>query len=108
MQKILLIIVSSLACKWPYGFVRRTQDFTPGDHGPSSYPSPSKWEAVKIFKWREGKAHLVARGRVKFMPPKPGGRKRPEKHVPHFRRATLAPWQYFYINKLILASASVD
>jgi hypothetical protein len=64
-------------------------------------------EAVKEFKWREGKASLVARGRVKFTPPKPGGRRMPEKHFPNFRRATPATWQYYYKNRLALTSASV-
>ena len=49
-----------------------------------------KSEAVKKFKWREGKASLVARGRGKFRPPKPGGAWMPAKHLPDFRRATLA------------------
>jgi hypothetical protein len=33
-----------------------------------------KREAVKKIKLREGKAPLVARGRGKLTPPKPGGR----------------------------------
>jgi hypothetical protein len=42
----------------------------------NSFPLFPLWKrgAVKEFKWREGKAFLVARGRGKFTPPKPGGR----------------------------------
>jgi hypothetical protein len=36
---------------------------------------------------RDKKASLVARGRAKFRPPKPGGKMIPEKHFPDFRRA---------------------
>ena len=35
-------------------------------------PPPLTGEAVKKFKWKEGKASIVARGRGKFTPPKPG------------------------------------
>jgi hypothetical protein len=35
---------------------------------------PAHLEAVKKFKLRKGIASLVARGRGKFTPPKPGGR----------------------------------
>jgi hypothetical protein len=37
---------------------------------------------------------FVARGRVKFRPPKPGGRRIAEKHFPDFRKATPATWEY--------------
>jgi hypothetical protein len=61
---------------------------------------------VKKFKLSDGKAILVARGRGKFTPPKPGGRWMPPKRFPDFRRATPATRQYIYENKLILSSAS--
>jgi hypothetical protein len=35
---------------------------------------PVEMEAVKEFELREGTASLVARGRGKLTPPKPGGR----------------------------------
>jgi hypothetical protein len=44
---------------------------------PLSFPYPSpldRREAVKKIKMRKGKASLVARGRGKLTPPKPGGR----------------------------------
>jgi hypothetical protein len=62
---------------------------------------------VKKFKLREAKASLVVRGRGKFTPSKPGGRRMTVKHFPDFRRATPATWHYFYKYKLILSSASV-
>jgi hypothetical protein len=50
---------------------------------------------MKKFK-RKGIASLVIRGRDKFTPPKPGGRYMAAKHLPDFRRATPATWEYFY------------
>jgi hypothetical protein len=41
---------------------------------PSTFSPFGKREAVKKFKSREGKASIVARGRGKLTPPKPGGR----------------------------------
>jgi len=70
-------------------------------------PTLSRKEAVKKFKLRKGVASLVARGRGKFTPPKPGGRKRATKHFPDFRRATPATWEYFYEYKPILSAPSV-
>jgi hypothetical protein len=63
-------------------------------------------EGVKKFEWREGKASLLARGRDKLTPPKPGGRRMPAKHFSDFRRATPATWKYIYKSKLILSSAA--
>jgi hypothetical protein len=40
--------------------------------------------------WREAKASIVARGRGKFTPSKPGGRCVAMKHFPDFRGATPA------------------
>jgi hypothetical protein len=51
------------------------------------------------IQWREAKAFLVVRGRGKFTPPKPGGRRRTVKHFPDFRRATPATWEYLYKKK---------
>ena len=53
-------------------------------------------------------ASLVARGRVKFMPPKPGGKWITEKRFLDFRRATPATCKQGYKNKRVLISASVS
>ena len=63
---------------------------------------------MKIFKWREEKAHLVARGRGKFMPPKPGGRCMAMKHFPDFRGATPTTRGGFYRYIRMIVSPSGD
>jgi hypothetical protein len=70
------------------------------------FPPLEKGSCEKI-QWRAAKAFLVVRERGKFTPPKPGGRWRPVKHFPDFRRATPATWEYFYKNKSILSSTPV-
>jgi hypothetical protein len=56
------------------------------------FPPLEKGSCEKI-EWREAKAFIVARGRDKFTPPKPGGRCMPMKHFPDFRGATPATWE---------------
>jgi hypothetical protein len=68
---------------------------------------PLKKGSCEKIKWRHQKASFVARGRVKFRPPKPGGRWIAEKHFPDFRQATPATWQYLNKNQRIPASGSV-
>jgi hypothetical protein len=56
------------------------------------FPPLEKGSCEKI-EWREAKAFIVARGRDKFTPPKPGGRCMPMKRFPDFRGATPATWE---------------
>jgi hypothetical protein len=49
---------------------------------------PLQKGSFEKIKLRDKKTSLVARGRAKFMPPKPGGKMIAEKHFPDFRRAT--------------------
>jgi hypothetical protein len=53
------------------------------------------------------KASIVARGRGKFTPPKPGGRCMAVKHFPDFRRATPAACENYYQYKPMIVSVSV-
>jgi hypothetical protein len=59
----------------------------------SPLPLPLLKGSCEKIEWREAKAFIVARGRDKFTPPKPGGRCMPMKHFPDFRRATSATWE---------------
>jgi hypothetical protein len=74
---------------------------------PSPFPPLEKGSCEEI-QWREAKASLVVRGRAKFTPPKPGGRRITVKHFPDFRRPTLVACEYFDKNKRILASVAVS
>jgi hypothetical protein len=56
---------------------------------------------------REAMAYIVVRGRVRFTPPRPGGRCLTVKHFPQFRQTTPGIWEYLLKNKRILVSVSV-
>jgi hypothetical protein len=59
------------------------------------------------IEWREAKASIVARGRGKFTPPKPGGRCTAVKHFPDFRGATRATFEKDHKYKRMTVSDSV-
>ena len=84
----------------PFLFSFRRNEFDP-------FSSLPRGEGVKKIKWREAKASLVVRGRAKFTPLKPGGRRMTVKHFPDFRRATPATCKYFYKYQKIFSSASM-
>jgi hypothetical protein len=71
-------------------------------------PNPPfiKGSCEKI-EWREAKASFVARGRGKFMAPKPGGRCMAGKNFPDFRKATPANCENSYKYEGMTVSASV-
>jgi hypothetical protein len=73
---------------------------------PSTFSPFGKGSGEKT-EWREAKASLVARGRGKFLPPKPGGHCMAVKHFPDFRRATPATFENLYQYKRMIISASV-
>jgi hypothetical protein len=59
------------------------------------------------IEWRQAKAFFVARGRDKFMAPKPGGRCMAGKNFPEFRKATPATCENSYKYEWMIVSASV-
>jgi hypothetical protein len=70
------------------------------------FPPLEKGRCEKI-EWRETKASIVARGRSKFTPPKPGGRCMSVKHFPDSRGAAPATGEEFYKYTRIIVSVFV-
>ncbi len=77
----------------------------PANPSVKSPPNPPliKGSCEKI-QWREAKAFLVVRGRGRFLPAKPGGRRLTKNHFPDFRRATPATCEYFYRTRMVTIS----
>jgi hypothetical protein len=71
--------------------------------GPSAKPEVYQNE----IKSRQAKASVVARGRGKFMPPKPGGKCRAVRNFLHFRKSTPADCENLYKYKQMIGPASV-
>jgi hypothetical protein len=68
---------------------------------------PLKKGSCENIELRGAKASLVARGRGKFKPPKPGGRCLTGKHFPGFRGAIPATSENLYKYKRMPVSAPV-